>query len=534
MRKFAAFATMFVASSTFAFAEDLVEVRVASLSQIPEEAGSSQPDDSSPGVPAPAPVEEQSNLEGAPLEYHSDPTVVSPAPMACPPTAKNKGPKCDEKKKKELAAKVGGAYKGVFYANDFSYLNDPCYKGCLLGECFKQNKTCNGITWDIGGQYRMRHHSERNHRGLGLTGRDDDFLLHRTRIFGNMKIGDGFRAYAEYIDAVSNYERFTPRPIEENRSDIQNLFFDARMVKNGDNEIWARVGRQELLYGAQRTISPLDWANTRRSFEGYKIFAKTGDWQFDAFYTNPLMRNTLQLDGANPNQEFMGMYSTYTGNDAGPIDFYFLTFNNLGVFNYDTIGMRHLGSNGNWLWEVEGAHQWGNTGNAVHSAFAYTAGVGRKFPCLPWKPTLWGYIDWAKGGNMNNGVMGYHHLFPLAHKYNGFMDLFGRRNLEDINFQLAASPTKKLKLLAWYHIFHLQTINDTPYNVNMTPFNPGNAPGSTDLGQELDFIAALKLTPRQNLVFGYSHFWAGSYYSTTTGAVKQDADFYYTQYQLDF
>jgi hypothetical protein len=31
------------------------------------------------------------------------------------------------------------------------------------------------------------------------------------------------------------------------------------------------VGRQELLYGAQRLISPLDWANTRRTFEGGKL-----------------------------------------------------------------------------------------------------------------------------------------------------------------------------------------------------------------------------------------------------------------------
>ncbi len=29
------------------------------------------------------------------------------------------------------------AYKGVFYANDFSYLNDPCYSGHCFGDCLK-------------------------------------------------------------------------------------------------------------------------------------------------------------------------------------------------------------------------------------------------------------------------------------------------------------------------------------------------------------------------------------------------------------
>ena len=39
---------------------------------------------------------------------------------------------------------------------------------------------------------------------------------------------------------------------------------------------------------------------------------------------------------------------------------------------------------------------------------------------------------------------------------------------------------------------------------------------------------------KMNLVFGYSHFFAGDYYSTTAGAIDTDADFYYTQLHLNF
>lgn len=461
------------------------------------------------------------------------PPVVEGAPIvaACPPKASAKS---DAAKKKALAAKVAGAYKGVFYNNDFSYLCDDCYDGYHLGDGLKRRCLGGCVSVDIGGQYRNRYHIERNMRGLGLTGNDDDFDLQRTRLYTNVKIGDGFRAYAEYIDATSSYENFNPRPIEENRSDMLNLFADVRMAKVAGGELWARVGRQELLYGAQRTVTPLDWANTRLTFEGYKLFYKNDNWEIDGFYTNPMIRNPVAFDSPNENQEFMGMYSTYKGNAAGPFDFYYLTYNNLGTFNYDTIGTRHQGGSGNWLWEFEGAYQFGNTGPIAHSAFAYTLGMGRKFPCLPWSPQLWGYFDWAKGGNRNVGSQGYNHLFPLAHKYIGFMDFFGRRNIEDLNFQLTLSPTKRLKLLAWYHILHLQTIDDNPATVAMTPFNPANAPGSSDLGQEIDILARFAVTPRQSIVMGYSHFFAGNYYSTTAGTTKQDADFYYAQYQINF
>jgi hypothetical protein len=36
---------------------------------------------------------------------------------------------------------------------------------------------------------------------------------------------------------------------------------------------YVRVGRQELLYGSQRLISTLDWANTRRTFQGENLLA---------------------------------------------------------------------------------------------------------------------------------------------------------------------------------------------------------------------------------------------------------------------
>jgi hypothetical protein len=445
-------------------------------------------------------------------------------------------PCCDKKKEVALAKAAAAAYAPLFYDNNFDYLCDEANTQCYFGDCFKRRCLGDSIVYDIGGQYRLRYHNEHNHRGLGLTGRDDRFLLHRTRLFGNFEWGDMVRVYVEAIDAESNYEDFAPRPIEVNRSDIQNLFADVRLAEIDLGDVWARVGRQELLYGNERLVSPLDWANTRRTFEGAKIFVKGPCWDIDAFWVQPIYPDDHAFDHPDNSQEFMGVYATYKGAKDQTLEFYglrFLDSDDAAPFDYNTLGSRWLGKRGNWLWELEAAYQFGDVGPADNSAGFYTVGLGRALPDAVWKPTFWAFYDWASGDDIIG--TGFHHQFPLSHKYLGWMDLFGRRNIEDLNFQLTASPTSDVKLTAWWHIFHLQNRLDVPYNVVMRPLAtlPG---GEQDLGQELDLTALWNINARWNLLLGYSHFWRGDFWGTnpSPGLVDADADFYYAQLTWNF
>lgn len=191
---------------------------------------------------------------------------------------------------------------------------------------------------------------------------------------------------------------------------------------------------------------------------------------------------------------------------------------------------------GDWLYELEANVQFGkNSDDSGHSAGSVTVGLGRKFPCTVFTPTLWGYYDWASGDNTVGN--GYHHYEPLAHKYLGFMDLFGRRNIQDLNLLATANLTSKVKLIVWYHYFRLANGNDVPYNVTMSPFNnqAAGTSGSKDLGHEIDLVLKQTITPRVSVLYGYSHFFAGSYYSTTAGLPHTgDADFAYLQWHLNF
>lgn len=465
------------------------------------------------------------NPEAAPLELESAPGDAKEAAAA----------------KKALQKKVAGAYKGLYYDNDFSYLCDPAYHQHHLGEWFKR-RTLGCCGWfDLGGEYRARYHSEHNMRGLGLTGRSDDFLLHRTRLFANAQIAPQARVYVEYLDAVSFHERHAPRPIEENRSDLLNAFVDGVLIDDASVRLSGRIGRQELLYGDQRLISPLDWANTRRTFEGAKLMWEFDEWNLDAFWVRPVIPDEASFDSPDHQQELYGAWATRNYGEAHTLDLYWLGYHNYESpfpegesYKLQTCGARWHARHGALQTLLQGAYQFGRFGDQDHSAGFFVTGLGRSWSDALWQPTCWVYYDWASGDEaLGNG---FNQLFPLGHKYLGLMDFFARTNIQDLNCQFILKPAEKLTFLIWWHAFWLQNSQDVAYNVVGRPIvnQPG---GSRYLGQEIDLLLTWKVGPRTEVVTGYSHFFTGDWYRTNPAASQGftgDADFFYLQVSQQF
>src|SRR5262249_38082795 len=119
-----------------------------------------------------------------------------------------------------------------------------------------------------------------------------------------------------------------PPVIDRNAADFQNLFIDVSPFDVAGTPLWLRVGRQELLYGSQRLISPLDWANTRRTFQGAKLFWGT-DFDFvDAFVVQPVIPYDGGLSPPDHNQLFAGLWYTHRWNPTNLIDAYYLLLDN--------------------------------------------------------------------------------------------------------------------------------------------------------------------------------------------------------------
>ena len=477
-----------------------------------------------PDARAAAPVSAEESIEPSarPAAYRE--AELEAVPLETPPPA----PK----------PPVPKPYKGVFYDNDFSYLEKPDNPYHFLGDSFKRMSLGERLKLDVGGEYRLRQHNEH------ILTRNDNFLLQRFRLYGDLHVDDWCRFYGEMIDAQSTWGDLTPRPTEINRFDALDLFGDVKFLESEEGKFWVRAGRQELLYGAQRLISPLDWSNTRRTFDGAKVFYRSGDWDVDGFWTRPVpfaqhLTAPHAFDHPDLNQEFYGVYASRKNLGSVTADLYFLRYagvNSAPNFGYNTMGSRLEGSVDQWLWEVEGAYQFGDYGSATQNAGFYTLGLGRKLPDLPLKPVLWAYFDWASGDrNPLDGVHGtFNQLFPLGHKYLGYMDIVGRQNIEDLNVQLTLNPSKKVEFMVWYHIFKLQQARDGLYDAagRLIRIDPTGAAGQ-DVGQELDLTTKIAFTPRTELLLGYSHLFPGAFLLDTPGGAP-GKDFYYTQFSLRF
>src|SRR5487761_1767885 len=262
------------------------------------------------------------------------------------------------------------AYKRLYYDSDFTYLNDPANRELYLGDYFKQRPVARRGMLDLGGEYRLRDHHEFNLRGRNLSGQSDDFLLQRTRFYGNLKLDDGLRLYGEALDSATSFQRHTPLPTEENGIEALNLFADLRLIDGERGELWGRVGRQELAYGNERFVSPAEWNNVLRTFDGAKVYWRGRDWDVDGFWVRPvafgiLPQGQLSSDHPDVTQDFYGAWSTYHGLKKHTFDFYYL---GLSVYDapisaaypvdasFQTVGARWQGRQENLLWELQGSY----------------------------------------------------------------------------------------------------------------------------------------------------------------------------------
>ena len=499
-------------------------------------------------VPAPdaepaVPGELSAPSVGLPNEFSSPAipeTGRSSIPAVAPPT-----PPLPRKKKGPPAFPTAktlpplGPYKPLFYNNDFSYKKNPDHER-LLGEELKDIPLeLFGTPWTLstGGEVRYRFLKEDNRLRKGPPVAAD-YNQWRWRHYVDLK-GEVFRIYGELLDASSFDSEAAPQLPDINRMDIQNLFVDWNFLDGDLGRHTLRMGRQELLYGRQRLVSPLDWGNTRRNFQGGKYILTGDDYTLEAFLVHPVNTATgytslTDFDGALDKPErniwFGGTYYSYTGWENTVLDLYWMVLdtNRTARFHPDmqrhTVGSRwaHLepvlddaGQESRvWDFDFEGGVQGGvEQGTDVISGF-WTGIVGHTWKKPRWTPRVSGLFYYGSGtvdalGSNNT----FYVMFPLGHAYWALSDNLSGQNLFDTALQFDLKPTKKTATTAALHWFQLASGQDTAYNVAGTAIGkPGNG---TNLGTALDLYGYYAFNPNFDIQLGYSWFWFGSYIERT-------------------
>ena len=412
-----------------------------------------------------------------------------------------------------------------FYDADFRYVDDP--KNQQTDPLDRFHRVHLGDNWlfATGGEFRWRHMNEVNSR---LTGVNNTYDLTRTRVFTDLWYRDAFRVYSEFISAHSFWQDLPALPIDRNHADWLNLFVDVKVGEVDCKNVYARVGRQELLLGSQRLVSPPDWANTRRTFEGFRVFRAGEKFDWDLFWTQPVIPNVGRLDTVDNNQTFAGAWTTYRPQKGVALDSYYLYLDNANHTTQNglvrapttvhTLGFRYSGDKNGFLWDTENMLQLGERGSQSIVAGSVTAGAGYNFAEQPLNPTVWVYYDYATGdrspnaGNFNT----FNQHFPFGHYYMGYLDLVGRQNIHDLNFHLWLWPTKWVALQAQYHLFQLDSSRDALYGPAGAPLrrSPLGTAGR-DVGDEVDLIANFHLGPHTDVLVGYSKLFAGDFLRNT-------------------
>lgn len=470
-----------------------------------------------------------------------------PAPLTLPEQTNGPEP---EKAAKPLP---GPKYAPLRFNDDFSYLDGPA--GSYQADFFdpiKRIKLGDDLTLRLGGDIRGRMEAV-THKQYGAEDpTEDTFFLHRYYGHVNVEYRKLVRVFYEGVTAWAEDVDGTPIPNPTDRWDIHQFFIDVRVLGE-DVPFTVRVGRQELLYGAQRLVSPLGWANVQRTWDGVKLIYEGKKWNIDGFYTRPVEIEPKGADDWVPDLSFYGVYATYKGIPNHGIDLYYLGLHNTGTFvnanvpvdentgdlSLNTHGARFFSKTPVgphvWDYDTELAGQWGRAAGDAIQTWMWSAETGYVLANLPWEPRIGLGIDYASGDHdpFDSFHGTFNQLFPLGHAYFGYLDQVGRQNIWAQHVQISARPLRNVTTeLAW-HTFWLDKTQDALYNAAGAAVRRAiSGDVGAEVGHELDWTLNWQINPHLSLLFGYSHMWVSDFLQDTGPA--KDPDLFYVMYTYRF
>lgn len=402
-----------------------------------------------------------------------------------------------------------------------------------------------GCVWvNVGGQVRGRFESWAEQAYGAIPGTDDWGLL-RARTHVDLHLGRHLRLFAEGLWAGEDGRDAGPRPTDENHGEILNLFAEGSTAPSGSGlNAGAWVGRRELLFGKQRVISPADWTNVRRSFQGAGAWLKGDGWRLDAFWTRPVLVDSDELDDWDEATEFAGAEAHVNLSGGRVLEAYGLYLNRdtatwQGVTGPEerwTIGVGSWGPIGGtrFDYDTEVAWQFGDFADNSISAGMATFEVGWK-PCGPcFEPRIALGADWASGDEDGaGGDLGtYNQLFPTGHTWFGWADLQARQNVVAARLTATVKPTPRLFVRADLHRFWRAEESDAVYAASGAVLRAPGGGAESYVATELDLQAKYTIDRHWEVEAGYAHVWSGDFIQET--GPSEDTDFWYVQVTFTF
>lgn len=287
-------------------------------------------------------------------------------------------------------------------------------------------------------------------------------------------------------------------------------------------------GRYEMKYGDELVIGPVGWSMIGRSFDGLKAHWTVNDmWWLDLFYNKVTETGTT----AAMDHNFNGLYIGGKPVAGMELDLYYLMRDNRTA-NTDpkteernTYGLRLKGAAGAVDYRAEYSAQSGKTaGTNIEKADQMDAEVGFKMDQV---------YGMRLAAEYFTAGIGYDQLYPTGHKWLGYADLFGRRNITGFRVGISNKWNDHMETALDYHMF--SRVDDTvgAYALNGTT-SYGTTGTDKNIGSEIDLTVKCTAMKALTWMAGYSMFSAGQYWKDNRGTTNDKVNWAYVMATTNF
>jgi hypothetical protein len=390
----------------------------------------------------------------------------------------------------------------------------------------------------LGGQARERFEAWDGF-AFGNPSDDEETLwLTRLRLHADLHAGERVRAFVEAKAAFTNEPGAFDgaRAADSDTFDLQNGFLEWAQPFASGAELTARIGRQELRLGKQRLVSPLDWANARRTFDGLTLDLAAGSNELFAFAVLPVRVRPYERNDHVTDSWFYGLHGRHELPGSGRAELYAYGLERdtaSGDERRQTLGARvssPLGASG---FDVEGEAAWqlGHRGPDDISAGMVSGTLGYWRSDRQTSPRVFIGADWATGDAHAGGDIAlFDQLFPLGHAYFGIADLVARQNVIALSAGLSLRPHPALQAELAVHHFRRAAKGSGWFNAGGAEIRPAAPGASQHVGEEIDLTAAYRVDVHTQLGAGYAHFFPGAYIEQTGPSESPDFFYLFAQY----
>jgi hypothetical protein len=374
----------------------------------------------------------------------------------------------------------------------------------------------------VRGEFRAR---VEGFAGGGFADTDDAYWMDRFRLNATVRPNKsvGFVVQAQDARAFAKKTGSQAAPFRDT--------IDLRMAyaELGSTSV-LRIGRQELVFGEQRLVGHVSWANTARTFDGARATLKRNGLQVDAFAASVVTIRPDAFDKSGNGNALYGLYASATTlvpkHVVEPYVFWRQSPNfaaELGgtaPLHQATTGVRVAGKLPSAIdWGTEMAVQAGSVGPDEVMAWAGHWTAGKTIADAPGHPRFFGEYNYASGdANRTDGRRGtFDQLYPTGHDKYGLADQVGWRNIEHARAGVEIKPAPKWQLNGSYHSWWLASATDGLYSAAgaLVARSAAGAAGR-HVGQEVDAQMAYAYSPQLQIGAGYAHLIPGEFLERTT------------------